>query len=201
MWFLRTGAFLWLLSAVAIGTVSAAPPPARPETGKGVLLVKNSPAHDNAGGRSFVVIYREPGIGRIGELRVASLPALAGVVKTPPGVLALAVTATKGEWLRVHYDDAGRSGWLEPRRTWTYLTWEEYLRGKTARLLRGLRKEFYLARSGPDGSAPELPPLTPERSMRILDVDGDRARVLVDLSVMAWLRWRDPDGRLLITVE
>lgn len=197
----RTGAILLLLLVLSLETAVAAPLPPRPETGCGVLLVKGPAPHDGPNGPPRVVMYREPGIGRIGELNVSSLPGLAQVVKSPPGVFALAVTAKKGEWLRVHHDDAGRSGWIKPRRTWAFITWDEYLRGKTARLLRGLRKDFYQARTGSGVDAPDIATLTPDRSIRIIDVEGDRIRALVDLSIMAWLRWRDPDGRILIAVE
>lgn len=188
----------FLLFTLFVPAAGAAPPPPRPDTGIGALLVRAAPGATTP---PVLVLYREPGIGRIAEKSVAACPNLASILKTPADEFPLVVTALKDGWMRVIYDDAGRAAWVEPFRRWPYLRWEEFLKGKQALLLRGLKKSHYVPRSGPDESAPELEPLTPERSLRILEVAGDRIRVLIDLTVIAWLRWRDEDGRFLITLE
>ncbi len=187
-----------LLTLFVPAAVAAAPPPPRPDTGIGALLVRAAPGVTTP---PLLVLYREPGIGRITEKSVTSCPSLAFILKTPAGEFPLVVTALKDGWMKVIYDDAGRAAWVEPSRRWPYLRWEEFLKGKQAALLRGLKKSYYVPRSGPDESAPEMEPLTPERRLRILEVTGDRIRVLVDLTAIGWLRWRDEDGRFLITLE
>jgi hypothetical protein len=104
-------------------------------------------------------------------------------------------------WLEVIHDDAGRAAWVEPRRAWPFVPWGEILKGKGARLLRGIKKPYYVVVDEGGKTLPDLEPLTPERGFRIIEVDGDRIRILVDLTAIGWLRWRDEDGRLLITLE
>lgn len=187
-----------LLVTLVAPVAGAAPPPPRPDTGIGVILVRFAPG---ATAPPVLVLYREPGIDRVAEKNVTSCHHLASILKTPPEEFPLVVTARKDGWLKVIYDDAGRTAWVEPFRRWPYLRWEEFLKGKQALLMRGLKKSHYVLRSGPDESAPELEPLTSERRLRILEVAGDRIRVLIDLTVIGWLRWRDEDGRFLITLE
>ncbi|ABB33539.1 hypothetical protein GeomeDRAFT_1170 [Geobacter metallireducens RCH3] len=178
--------------------VSGAAPPPRPDTGIGVLLVGAVPGEPAP---PQLILYGEPGIGRIAEKSAASLPHLAIPHKIPPGEFPLVVTARKGGWLKVIYDDAGRAAWLKPRRAWPFVLWDELLKGREARLLRGLKKPLYLLWGSGGDTVPDLEPLTPERSFRIISVDGDRIQVLLDLAVVGWLRWRDEDGRLLIALE
>jgi len=186
--------FVTLLVSLA----GAAPPPLRPDTGMGLLLVRTGPSLEVP---PELILYGEPGVGRIAEKSAATLPHLALPLKAPPGEFPLVVTARKGGWLKVIHDDAGRSAWVEPRRAWPFVPWDEILRGREARLLRGLKKPYYVPRGGPDDTAPGLEPLTSERTFRIIDMDGDRIRVLMDQAIMGWLRWRDEDGRFLITLE
>lgn len=183
---------LWVASSLG------APPPPRPDTEIGILLVSAFP------GRAAppeLVLYREPGVGRIVEKSAASFPHLAQVLKAQPGEYPLVVTAQKGSWLQVIHDDAGRTAWLEPRRAWPFVPWDGVLKGKGARLLRGLKKPYYVVADEGGKTVTDLEPLTPERGFRIIEVEGDRIRILVDLTAIGWLRWRDEDGRLLITME
>ncbi|AJE04520.1 SH3 domain-containing protein [Geobacter pickeringii] len=184
--------FLW-------GEAGAAPRSPRPEAGIGILFIRPPPA-DRDGGSPLVVLYREPGVSRIGEWRAASLPLLSLPAEEGGGI-PVAVMAKRGAWFRVAYDDAGRSGWVEGERVWSFLPWDEYLKGKGIRLLPGLRKPYYILRAGPVDHAPELRTLSPENSLRVIEVAGDRARVILDLAVMGWLSWRDEDGRLLVGVR
>jgi hypothetical protein len=194
----RLIALLILCLSVPALTGAALPPP-RPDAGIGVLIIGTGAAAPAAGQR--LLLYREPGIGRIGERDVAKLPRLPVGQRSSLGGVCVAVLAKRGEWLSIAHDDAGRSAWVERERGWDYLTWEEFLPGKHARLMKGLRKTLLVARSGPEEHAAEVLQLTPERPFRIIQVEGDAAQVLVDLSVLGWIRWRDGDGRLLIVLE
>ncbi|WP_298438838.1 hypothetical protein [Geobacter sp.] len=187
---------LLLLLAALPAAAGAAPRPPRPDAGIGVLLVRPSLA-DRDGVPPTFVLYRAPGVGRIAEQSVASLPRIP-LASSPAESYPLAVMAKRGAWYRVAYDDAGRDGWVEERRSWSFLSWEEFLKGRTVRLLPGLRKPHYALRSAPSPQAPQLRALTPETPLRIVEVQGDRARVLFDLTLIGWLQWRDEDGRLLI---
>ena len=187
-----------LLVTAGVASALGAPPPSRPDTGIGTLVVSALP---DATEPPELILYREPGIGRIAAKSAASFPHLATPLKAPSGQYPLVVTARKGGWLQVIHDDAGRAAWLEPRRAWPFVPWDEMLKGRGARLLRGLKKPFYILWGSGGSTVPDLEPLTPERSFRIIAVDGDRIQVLLDLTVMGWLRWRDEDGRLLITLE
>ena len=186
--------FAALLAAAAV----AAPPPPRPDTGIGTLVVSAFPGTADP---PELILYREPGVGRTSAKSVAAFPHLAQFLKAPPGEYPLAVTARKGMWLQVIHDDAGRAAWLEPRRAWPFVPWDEILKGKGARLLRGIKKPYYVLVDEGGKAVPDLEPLTPERGFRIIEVEGDRIRVIIDLTAMGWLRWRDEDGRLLITLE
>lgn len=180
--------------------LAAARPAPRPETGIGLLVVRPA-AGDAASVPAPLVIYREPGIGRLGARSPAKMHSLTTVVRTASGEYPLTVTATRLDWLKIVYDDAGREGWIEEQRPWTFARWDDYLRGKAAHLLWGLRKPYYQLRGGPEEGAPERATLTPERQLRIIEVAGDRVRVLVDLTTMGWLRWRDEDGRILLAID
>jgi len=188
----------FFLVALWVASAPGAPPPLRPDTGIGILLVSAFPA---MAAPPELILYREPGVGRIAAKGAASFPHLAIPLKAPSGEFPLVVTARKGRWLEVIHDDAGRTAWLEPRRAWPFVSWDEILKGRGARLLRGLKKPYYVVVDEGGKVVPVLEPLTPERGFRIIAVEGDRIQVLLDLTVMGWLRWRDEDGRLLITLE
>lgn len=192
--------FVIACSLVALWVVSSAgaPPPPRPDTGIGILLVSAVPGTSEP---PELILYGEPGVGRLAAKSAASFPHLAVSLKALPGEYPLVVTARKGAWLQVIHDDAGRTAWLEPRRAWPFVPWDEILKGRGARLLRGLKKPLYILWGSGGAMVPDLEPLSPERSFRIIAVDGDRIQVLLDLTIMGWLRWRDEDGRLLITLE
>lgn len=195
--FMRIIVALLLVTAGAASSLGAPPPP-RPDTGIGILVVSAFPGMTAS---PELILYREPGVGRIAGKSAASFPHLAQLLRAQPGDYPLVVTARKGMWLEVIHDDAGRAAWVEPRRAWPFVPWDEILKGKGARLLRGLKKPYYVVVDEGGKVVPDLEPLTPERGFRIIEVEGDRIRVIIDLAAMGWLRWRDEDGRLLITLE
>ncbi|HEY6839359.1 MAG TPA: hypothetical protein VI389_11490, partial [Geobacteraceae bacterium] len=112
-----------------------APAKPRPAAGIGLVIIRplSPPRYADI---SSVTLYREPGVGRVGTLATKILPGLAPVIAaTDKGETVLAVLGKKGNWLRVAYDDAGHEGWLALARPWRYLGWDDYLRGRRARLL------------------------------------------------------------------
>jgi len=180
--------------------VHGAPPMPRFYTGSGLLIIR-PPATQGPDTSGALVLYREPGVGRVEEPVYGELPLLLQVMDVPAGEYPVAVMGKKGRWLKIAYDEAGRSGWVEMARHWEYISWEEFLSGRTARFLPRLKKGYYLLRRDPSPAAQELDTLTTENAVRIDRVDGDWMLVTADLHTAGWLRWRDEDGRFLITVH
>jgi hypothetical protein len=175
-------------------------PKLRPYTGSGLLLMR-TPAPREPDTPATLIFYREPGIGRVVERGYGDIPLLSQIVEFPPGEYPAAVMGKKGAWLKIAYDEAGRAGWIEEMRRWDYVSWEEFLPGRTARFLPWLKKGHYLLRGGPSASARELITLAAESAVRIDLVEGDWMRVTVAPLTEGWLRWRDEEGRFLITVR
>jgi hypothetical protein len=181
-----------LLVVLALFTLSTqaahAALPLRPYSGGGVLLLHPAPGAE----KSPVVIYAEPGLQRIAEIEITALPRLALDQQDP----LIAVGATRGNWLRVAYDEAGREGWIEMSRKWEYRLWSEYLSGRPVRVLPGMKKGFYLLRQEPREGSPERGTLTRDQQVRVVQVEEDWARLQ---SPSGWFRWRDGDGRLTVS--
>jgi hypothetical protein len=181
-----------LLSALALlalctAAAQAAPPAPRPYGGTGVLALRPIPAPEAA----RVAVYAEPGLQRILEADIPALPRLAGDQQEP----LVAVGATRGGWLRIAYDDAGREGWVEPPRSWEYRPWTEYLPGRLVRVLPGMKKVLYVLRGEPREAGPEQGALVRDQQVRVLQVEEDWARLQTPAG---WFRWRDGDGRLTV---
>lgn len=196
---MRPAVFLIINLFILTGSPAwSAPPKPRPLAGIGILFVKA----DKAGQKPEiqpVALYRDPGIGRLADLDVSDFPSMAQSVTTQPGVHPLAVTRKKDDWVKVIFDDSGREGWLFLDPDWDFRTWDSYLRGGEVRLLNGLRKEFYQLRPSP--SAPATGTVSREKKLRVIDLDDSWMLVLVEFSNDGWLRWKDDDGRLLISVN
>lgn len=171
------------------GAAESAPPRPRPYSGIGILAV----ARDTAGANGPLVLYREPALLRLAEVEAARLPRLAGSDDAP----LLAVSARRGRWTRIAYDDAGREGWIEAPRSWQYLPWEEFLPGRTLRILPGMKKEFYQLSDEPRQDGAPAGTVVRDQEVRVLRVEGEW--VLLE-APPGWFRWRDPDGRLTIAL-
>jgi len=191
---MRTAILSILVLFLCAVTTRGAPPKPRPATGKGMLVMRTSAA----GGE--VVLYREPGVGRVAEKPPAKLPLLTHVVESADGDYPTAVLGKRGAWLRIAYDEAEREGWIEMERPWRYTSWEEFLPGHTVRLLPGLKKGYALLRREPVPSAAGLAPLSPELTLKVELVQGDWLRVCFDPKTSGWLRWRDENGRFLVSL-
>lgn len=171
-----------------------APPKPRPYTGIAALIAHLPLAQPET--PPVIILYREPGVGRIGEFPLTRLPRFA----LADGTL-LAVMEKKGKWLKIAYDEAGREGWLEPARSWECQPWEQLLRGRLVRLLPGISKERHTLRSEPSDSASQLDPSSRQHDLRVIEVKGDWALVMAGTAFYGWLRWRDADGRFLISID
>ena len=179
--------FLLLLSLV-VPAAAAAPPRPRPFSGSGVILA----AAPESAGAGTLLLYQEPGLLRLAELEAGKLPRLAGSDNDP----LLAVTARKGRWTRIAYDDAGREGWLEAPRSWHYLPWEEFLPGRSVRILPGMKKGFYAVVGEPSEKGAPAGTVLRDQEVRVLRVEGEWARLEAP---SGWFRWRDADGRLTVS--
>lgn len=170
----------------------------RPYTGIGILLLSVAPGVD---GEQPVPLnlYEEPAISRLGELNGGTVPPYDWIFGMSSSKLPLIVTARKGNWLRVVYDDAGREAWLMPQRQGAFHPWDSFFKGQLGRLLPGLRKQYYQLYQQPGKGA--LVTQVPKKGFKIVKFEDDWALVMPDQNSLAWLRWRDEDGRLLIGLE
>jgi hypothetical protein len=143
-------------------------------------------------------LYEEPGLSRLGTLNPARIPRYDWIFGSAPAA-PLIVTARKGPWLRVAYDDAGREAWLNPVRPGAFQSWDFFLKDHVSRLLPGLQKRYYQLYQLPGKTV--VAPLTARQFLKVLRLENDWAMVLSDQNSLGWLRWRDEDGRLLIGVS
>jgi len=188
---------LLFLAALPLQLHAASPVKARSLSGSGLLLLRSE-----SGTQPFrLVLYREPGIGRIAELDAARLPQIYPAMQLPDGLRAVVVTAKKLGWYRIVYDDGEREGWLQGQPAYRYQRWGELLPGRVVLFPAGLRKEFYLLRSEPDPAAAQLETIDRESGLTVVKVAGDWINVRRGAALSGWLRWRDDNGRLLITVN
>lgn len=170
----------------------------RPYTCIGILLLSVAPGLD--GEKPLPLnLYGEPAISRLGELNGDTLPPYDWIFGMNSYTLPLIVTARKGNWLRVVYDDVGREAWLMPRRRDVFHTWDSFFKGQLVRLLPGLRKQYYQFFQEPGKGA--LVTHLPKKGFKIVKLQDDWALVMPDQNSLVWLRWRDEDGRLLIGLE
>lgn len=172
----------------------------RPFAGTGLLVIRSfSPV--TSATNDPVIVYEVPGIQRVAELKADDLRRFTGLPEICPDCLAVPVMGKKGTWLKIHYDDADREGWVQARRHWEYIPWEDFLTGRNAVFLPKLRDRNYLVRKEPYDNSSALTSLPPTREFRIAGLEGDWARVQVDKAAKGWIRWRGEDGRLTISVR
>lgn len=173
---------------------SASPKP-RPIAGIGILTLQVN---------SYLppfTVYRDPGVARLTQLELAEFPTMAPAVNNSSNRYHLAVTRKKGEWLKVIFDDSGREGWIEHIRGWEFRTWESCLKGREVNLLNGLRKDYYQLKSSTAPSSQTIETVNRDKKLRVVEIENSWMLVLVDFSQSGWLRWKDDDGRLLISVK
>jgi hypothetical protein len=198
MIFVRTLLISLFLASLFLSAADARQP--SPFSGSGVLIIRPRNS-ENPVAAAPITFYHDPGVARTAERPVAELPSLSAILKMPVGEYPMAVMGKKGNWLRIAYDDAGREGWVEMARWWDYITWEDFLKGRVARLLPGLKKGVYMLRAGSSTTAQQMGVLSGKEALRIIEVVDDWAFVITNSGLSGWLTWRDGDGRFLITID
>jgi hypothetical protein len=170
----------------------------RPFSGYGVLIIRpfNS---ESPGNPAKLTFYREPGVERVAVRAVNEIPTLSSILPMPAAEYPLAVMGKSGNWMLIAYDDAGREGWVEMARWWEYCPWEDFLKGRVARLLPGLEKDEYALHGSPSEASP-TGPLSGVEELRLIEVSGDWGLAVTDSGRHGWLIWRDGDGRFRIAV-
>ena len=169
--------------------------PLRPHAGRELLLL---PA---TAGLGTVTVYEYPGVRRKGELPVTELPPLASSVSRREGEIVLAVFALREGFARVAVSASGEGGWLEINPGWRVVPWERYLPGRTVRLRKGLRETASRIRQTPAESGETVGTVSAGSPLPVSEVRDDWGLVSNGEGLSGWLRWRDGDGRLLVTVE
>ncbi|MDD2539763.1 MAG: hypothetical protein PHH28_01810 [Desulfuromonadaceae bacterium] len=187
--------FLFFLCAgfADSGVYAAALPHMRPYSGIGLVVFAAADPHKD----QTLPLYREPGLLRVGKLNGSSLTENKWLFGQSDGISPLIVSARKGNWLRVYYDDAGREAWLEPQYKGRFQSWEQFLKSHTGHLLPGLKPQYYKLHQQP-GEKLLTATLNPNQVFKVLKLVNAWGMVLTDQAQIGWLRWRDEDGRLLI---
>lgn len=191
--------FLIFLIFFVTGTAGSAgsathPPRMRPYTGIGLVVFSQS---DNTPNQDLQLqMYEEPGLSRVGVLNSSRLSGNEWIFGLPEGSSPLIVSARKGEWLRVFFDDAGREAWIDPENKGRFQSWEQFLKLQTARMLPGLQPQYYRLQQQPGGKL--LGTLVPKQVFKVLKLENAWGMVLTEQSQIGWVRWRDDDGRLTV---
>lgn len=192
--FLTCFLLLMLLGVTASVGRAASPPRMRPYTGIGLVAFSRT---DLLPGRDFQLpLYEEPGLSRVGLLDRTRLSGNEWIFGLKEELLPLVVSARKGDWLRVFYDDAGREAWIDPQKSGHFQSWEHFLKLQSSRMLPGLPQQYYHMLLKPGGKL--LATLTQKQSFRVLKLENAWGMVLTEQSQIGWVRWRDDDGRLTV---
>lgn len=174
------------------GSAEAAPR-MRPYTGIGLFVFADP---ESAGSQDMPLqMYDEPGISRVGVLDRSRTSENEWIFAVN-GPVPLIVSARKGEWLKVYYDDAGREAWIEPQNYGRFESWEQFLKMQAVRMLPGLPPQQYQLLQQPGGKMLDL--LTPKHLFRILKLENCWGMILTEQSQIGWVRWCDDDGRLMV---
>jgi SH3-like domain-containing protein len=168
----------------------------RPYTGIGLVVFSQS--GDVTNQELQLPMYEEPGLSRIGMLVTTRLTGNEWIFGPQEGTPPLVVSARKGDWLRVYYDDAGREAWIDPQNQGRFQSWEQYLKLQTGRMLPGLQSQYYQLQQQPNGKL--LAKLTPKQMFKVLKLETAWGMVLTDQAQIGWVRWRDDDSRLVVGV-
>jgi hypothetical protein len=186
----------FVLSMTGSAGFAAYTPRMRPYTGIGLVVFSNS---GNAQNQNLQLqLYDEPGLSRVGMMNSSRLSGNEWIFGIPDGTLPLIVSARKGDWLRVYYDDAGREAWIEPQNKGRFQSWEQFMKLQSGRMLPGLQPKYYQLQQQPAGK--RIGTLTPKQVFKLLRLENTWGMVLTDQSQIGWVRWCDDDGRLTIGV-
>jgi hypothetical protein len=198
---LNDGSIAALLIFFVIGMIGSAAcavslPRMRPYTGSGLVVFAQA---DNSSNQDLQLpLYEEPGLSRVGMLNSSRLSGNEWIFGVQEGVPPLVVSARRGDWLRVFYDDAGREAWIDPQSKGRFLSWEQFLKVQTGHMLLGLQPHYYQLLQRPGGKL--LATLSAKQVFKVLKLENAWGMVLTDQAQMGWVRWHDDDGRLTIGV-
>ena len=170
-------------------------PRMRPYTGIGLVVLSWTDSAISQG----IPLYADPGLLRVANLNRAGLTGNDWIFGGTETASPLIVSARKGDWLRIYYDDAGREAWLNARYDGNFQSWEQFLKLRMGHMLPGLQSHYYRLLEQPGGRF--LMTLGPKRMFKIIKLEDRWSMVLTDQEQIGWLRWRDDDGRLLVGVE
>jgi hypothetical protein len=184
----------FVLGMTGSAAFAASPPRMRPYTGIGLVVFSNSGKTQNQ--ELPLQLYEEPGLSPLGMMNSSGLSGNEWIFGMPVGASTLIVSALKGDWLRVYYDDAGREAWINPQNNGRFQSWEQFLKLQTGRMLPGLQPKYYQLQQQPAGN--QLGSLTPKQVFKVLKLENTWGMVLTDQSRIGWVRWCDDDGRLTI---
>ncbi len=168
---------------------------ARIPSGIGILKIKKVPV----GANSPIVIYKEPSLGRLAEIEAGSLPPLAQSIASSALSVPVIVSLKKSGWYRIIYDNGEREGWIEGRSGYQFIKWEDLLINRPVALISGLRKEFYTLHRDATASSEQIESVEKGELFTPLRVNGDWVLLMTDSGAQGWLRWRDDNGRLVIS--
>jgi hypothetical protein len=198
VWPLGSRLFLAGILFLLVSVPASGAPPARLHAANSLLIMEQPfPRSDTAG--APIVIYREPGIGRIATGTLPELSRTLPHFAATAGQLLVPARRRKGQWVRIIYDDAGREGWLRLERGWQVVPWSDYLPEMTVRLLPGLKKSLYIPLAAPAAAAADNGPSLQNETLRVVSVEDDWVLAETASGLTGWVRWRDDDGRLTIT--
>ncbi len=184
---------LFVLGMTCSVGFAASPPRMRPYTGIGLVVF----SADNAQNQDLQLpLYAEPGLSRVGMLSSLKISGNEWVFALPEGTSLFIVSARKGDWVKVFYDDAGREAWIEPQNKGHFQSWEQFLKLQAGRLLPGLQQQYYQLLERPGRK--QLKVMLPKDKFRVLKLENSWSMVLTDQSQIGWVRWRDDDGRLTV---
>ncbi len=187
--------FIWCAALTGSDGYAGTLPHMRPYSGIGVVVFFQS---DPVPSENLTLqLYREPGLLRVGKLNSSSLAGNKWLFGQSDEISPLIVSARKGNWLRVYYDDAGREAWMEPQYKGRFQSWEQFLKSHTGHLLPGLRPQYYKLHQQP-GEKLLAATLNSNQVFKVLKLENAWGMVLTDQAQIGWLRWRDEDGRLLV---
>lgn len=162
----------------------------RPYAGVGVLFV----AHQSD---IPLYLYDETSRVRQGEFRQMPAPGYTRFLGSYSSATPLLVMEQKNDWFRVVFDESGREAWVKPRGVDHWAPWQHMLAGRCIRLLTGLKPVYYKAR--PIAGKGTLA-LSAEHVLRVVMVEKEWILVVTGPDRLAWVRWCDEDGRLLISL-
>jgi len=118
--------------------------------------------------------------------------------KANPAETALLVSDTSNEWVQISCEQSNSTGWMEAGKEWQFSPWKEFFKGKRVQLLTGLSKEQYAIYDAEEKQV--LQQVTTRDLLQVENVVEQWLLVRTDKVELGWLRWKGPDGVLLVGI-